>query len=382
MTIIRIIKNEWQSKKLLNRCTVVFSLLALITCCGGAVKIIKDKFTSPTLAKISLVYQSASKSENPNGTRFDPYEIVSEDVLKKASETLGYEIDSEKIWVSLPESGNSNQIATDYMVYCNDKNSTEILQAVIDAWSDVFKTTHTSNSDSTNYETPDESLDYIYLENWLETEASEIQTYAKTKLKADNTWTNDDGIGFQNIYDDITNLIDVDIKNFKTYIIQNGVSKDVDSLKSAIAYKDELLLNKQTNYQAQYDNRLDAINLYDPTLFPTISVPSISSGTYYITTTKTGLDYIYDAASIASTNATDIQKTISEDNQLISNMKKSGTDKTADDTYQTIVEKIKTLSERLQKLDEEYKNEEEEPYFRVVINGETYTPHQSQQPTT
>lgn len=370
--MFNIIKKEWQSKKLLNRLTLVSATLAICVTFAGVVKIAKSKLDKPKQAKISLNYQTASEGQNPNGTRFDPYEIVSDEVLKTASETLGYEIDSSHVWISLPESGSSSSISTDYYLYCDSSNGVEVLKAVLDAWSDKFKSTHTVSQSSLTYDEPSDDTDYIFLENWLENESNDLLSYAKSRVKDNNKWTNDNNEGFQSIYDEIENFINNDIAKYKTYIIDSGITKDADTLKRTIAYKDKLLLNKKNNYDEQYNNRLKAIKLYDPTLFPTISVPSISSGTYYITTTKTGLDYIYDAASVASTNATDIQTTLNDDTQLLANMSDSGTDDTAEEMYTTLVEKLNTLSTKLKTIDDEYESTQKEPYFTLLVDGESY----------
>ena len=368
------IKKEWQSKKLLNRLTLVSASLAICVSCAGVIKIAKSKLDNTKQAKISLNYQTASEGQNPNGTRFDPYEIVSDEVLETASKKLGYEIDSSHVWISLPESGSGSSISTDYYLYCDSSNGVEILKAVLDAWSDKFNSTHTVSQSSLKYDEPVDDTDYIFLENWLANESNDLLSYAKTRLKDNNKWTNDDNEGFQSIYDEIENFINNDVAKYKTYIIDNGVTKDADALKRTIAYKDKLLLNKKSNYDEQYSNRLKAINLYDPTLFPTISVPSVSSGTYYITTTKTGLDYIYDAASTASTNATDIQTTLNDDSQLLANMSESSTDKTADKMYKKLVKKLNKLSNKLKEIDDEYETTQEEPYFSLLVDGVSYEP--------
>ena len=196
-------------------------------------------------------------------------------------------------------------------------------------------------------------------------------------MKEDNIYSYNK-VTFKNIYDSANNIINVDVENFKTYIISNGISKDSISLVNAIAYKDRLLSDKKTNYEAQYENRRNAITLYDMTLFPTISVPSISNGTYYITTTKTGLDYIYDAAANASSNSLATQRMISDDQLLIANMNEEEIDtealKKAESMYEQLQEQITKLGKQLKELDDEYNSTQIEPYYRIQIDGEDYFP--------
>lgn len=373
----KVIQAEWQSKRVFKRANLLLVATASLICIGGAFKIGKEKLIKPTQAKISLAYQSASNGLNPNGTRFNPYLMISDDTIKTAEKQLGYNIDKLKIWVGLPEKSSSDSTATDYYLYYSGKNGEEVLKAVLTAWDEMFASKYTESTKSVMYEAPDGDSDYIYIANWLEEETSQIASYANTRLKKDNTWTSEDGTSYQSIYDETQTILDTDIENLKTYIIQNGISKDPDSLKQTVAYKDRLLSMKKDNYDSQYKNRRDAITLYDPTLFPTISVPSISSGTYYITTTKTGLDYIYDAASVASSNSVDVQRQLSDDKQLVANMSGPMTEdqkETVEAMCDDIEEKIKDLGKKLENTDKEYKETQEEPYYRITVNGSSFVP--------
>ena len=374
--ITRLIKNEWNSKNTLRRLNLGLVALATIVCVSGGVKIISSKILKPSQAKISLTYQSASDGLNPNGTRFNAYEMVSDEVLKKASKSLGYNINKDDIWVGLPQSTDNSSNTTDYYLYYKGKHGSDVLKAVLDAWSDTFEAEHTSNADSAEFKSPEENTDFIYSTKWYENQIQEIASYAKSHLKKENKWKNSDNVNYQTVYDEAQNLIDVDLNNLKTYIIQNGVSMDNSSLKNATEYKDRLLQMKKDNHDAQYNNRREAISLYDPTLFPTISVPSISSGTYYITTTKTGLDYIYDAASVASGNSLDVQKQISEDQLIVSKMGNISSEesiKKAKNMSKSIEKKITKLGKKLKTIDNEYKETQEEPYYRLLVNGQEYT---------
>lgn len=374
--ILKIIKTEWNTKNILVRANLVVACMALLVCLGYAGVTVKGKLDKTVNARISLTYQEAANGLNPNGTRFNPYFIISEEVLKKAEEKLGYEINTSNIWISFPSTTNKTSYTTDFYInYNGDHDGTEVLQAVASSWAQLFEEKYTYNNSSATYNEPSEDTDYIYLVTWLSNEASEISSYAKKRMKENNTW-NDDGTTFRTIYDSAQNLIDVEIENFKTFIVQNGVSKDASALINSMAYKDRLLSDKKQNFEAQYQNRRDAITLYDPTLFPTISVPSISSGTYYITTTKTGLDYIYDAAASASSSSLATQRMIREDELLVANMDVDSSDtanlEVAEQMYEKLKDSIQSLGEKLQDLDEKYNSQQLKPYYRIVVDGEEF----------
>lgn len=371
--IIENIKNEW-NKNILYKINIIFTTLALCVCLCGFALILKNKLIKPESIRVSLTYQNAANGLNPNGTRINHYFAVSEEVLEKAEEELKTEIDRKAIWISYPNTTNKNNYTTDFYINYKGKDGEKVLKAVAKAWAQLFEKKYTYNNESVLYSEPNENDDYMYLISWLTNEVNEISSYAKVRMKENNAFSSE-GVTFRNIYDSCQNLINVDIENYKTFIVQNGISKDTNTLMNSIAYKDRLLSDKKQNYEEQYKNRRNAITLYDPTLFPTISVPSISSGTYYITTTKTGLDYIYDEAGKASSNSLTVQRMLREDNLLISYMDAEKTiddekNKKANEKYLNIKQQIITLSEQLQKLDEIYSTQTNEPYYSIKYKGE------------
>ena len=375
--MINKISNEWKNG-LFSKVTILILAIAILVCFAGGFKIVKDKLSSIMSARISLTYQEAANGLNPNGTRFNPYSMLSDDIVAKAEEELGFTLDREELWLSFPQITNKSNYTTDFYInYKGSGDKRKVLETVVDLWADYYENNCTYSNDSVLFSEPSEDTDFIYLSTWLTNEANEIASYAKTRMKEDNIYFYN-GVTFKNIYDSANNIIEVDVENFKTYIVSNGISKDSVSLVNAITYKDRLLSGKKTNYEAQYKNRRNAITLYDMTLFPTISVPSISNGTYYITTTKTGLDYIYDAAANASSNSLSTQRMISDDQLLITNMSEEETNaetlKEAESMYEKLKEQITKLGKQLKELDDEYNATQIEPYYRIQIDGEDYSP--------
>ena len=371
------IANEWKNG-LFSKATILISILAILVCFVGGAKVIKDKLSSTMSARISLTYQEAANGLNPNDTRFNPYSILSDDIVSKTEEELGIVLDKEELWLSFPQITNKSNYTTDFYInYKGPHDKRMVLETVVNLWAEYYEKNCTYSNNSVLFSEPSENTDFIYLVTWLTNEANEIASYAKTRMKEDNIYSYNE-VTFKNIYDSANNIINVDVENFKTYIVSNGISKDSISLINAITYKDRLLLDKKTNYEAQYENRRNAITLYDMTLFPTISVPSISNGTYYITTTKTGLDYIYDAAANASSNSLATQRMISDDQLLIANMNEEEIDievlKKAEGMYEQLKEQITKLGKQLKELDDEYNSTQIEPYYRIQIDGEDYSP--------
>lgn len=129
--------------------------------------------------------------------------------------------------------------------------------------------------------------------------------------------------------------------------MQNGISKDAGGFARTIAYRNRQLQKKKDQADAQYENRTQAIrDLYDSTLFPTVSIPSVNNNTYYITTTRTGLDDIYDDTAGFLKTSLDLQRTITNNEQTSSHLGASGGSAgVASDMIAEAEQKIRQLAE-------------------------------------
>ena len=349
---------------------------AIIVCAVGGAAYIRAHQEST--AVISLAYQDASRGLYPDGTRIDAYLAASEDVLGAADDALGYEIPRNSIWVRPSYTGKGATYATDYTITYDGAHGDAVLSAVVNAWENAFSAHTGTNRSVIAYEAYPADMDYLDVASWLETETEQIRYAANQRLKENKAWApKSDSMSYADIVSAADNLQTTSIANLRTYIVQNGISKDPETLANTIAYRNRELQKRKALLDAQYHNRLKAIELYDSTLFPTISVPSISNGVYYVTTTRTGLDYIYDAAHDFLNQSLGIQKTITENELLLKSMSAQGTpsaDEIAatDERIGAIEQQIRDLADQLGKTDAEYETDNLDPYYTVVINGKPY----------
>lgn len=346
----------------------------LICAAGGATYIHAHQEST---AVISLAYQNASRGLYPDGTRIDAYLATSEDVLSAAEEALGYEIPRESIWVRPSYTGKGATYATDYTITYDGTHGDEVLSAVVNAWENAFSAHTGTNRSVIAYETYPEDMDYLDVASWLDTETEQIRYAANQRLKENKAWAPSSGMSYADIVSAADTLKMTNIANLRTYIVQNGISKDPKTLANTIAYRNQELQKRKDQADAQYHNRLKAIELYDSTLFPTISVPSISNGTYYVTTTRTGLDYIYDAAQNFLNQSLNIQKTITENGLLLASISDHGAPSAdeiadADARISAIEQQICDLSDKLSRTDAAYEAENYAPYYTVTIDGTAY----------
>lgn len=334
---------------------------------------------------ISLNYEIASKGLNPNNTRYNSYEIKSEEVLKDVIDRLKV---TDRITVSeLSDSieidnvsKKEDYILTDYVVRyernpkIEDINPEIVLSTLFDSYYDYFVRNYTTNNQILAYDEPDkDNCDYLNLIDKMEVEVNQIQNYINDRMK-ENVSLFSDGTSesYQSLMERAENLKSVDLKNLRNEIIENGVTMDLGLMTNVMAYKNELLNIEQKTNMAAYETRMEAIDLYDSTLFPTISVPSVNNNEYYISTTKTGLDYIFEEAKQYLNASLDAQNEISSNTYIINKM--TGDDKNRmDETQldiciQQVEEKIKTLADDTKTTDNAYIEYKTRQYLSFKIN--------------
>lgn len=344
----------------------IFGIALCICAVGGAVY--RHAHQTHT-AVISLTYQNASSGLNPDGTRLDPYLATSDEVLENAEQTLDHSIDRASIWVRPSYAGNGATYATKYTITYQGADGDNVLHAVVSAWEAAFAKHDGTNRSVEECEKAPDDLDYLEIAEWLNKEAEQIRCVANQRLKEDKVWTPESGMSYADIVSAAENIKSVDIANLRTYIVQNGLSKDPDALTATIEYRNRELQKRKDETDAQYKNRTAAIALYDSTLFPTISVPSISNGVYYATTTQTGLDYIYQDAQWFLNSSLAIQKTITDNKALLANSAQTPSTDTLNDLnarISAIEQRIQGLADSCAATDEEYVQSELQPWYTIT----------------
>lgn len=326
-------------------------------------------------AEVSLRYKQAGDGLTPAGTRFDAYEILSSDVLEKAGKKINRTLDPSDFHLAPSYAGNGKTYATDYRIEYHGRDGERVLKAVLSEWKEEFTKEAFPDPVILEYTPPDSDADYLSIEGSLEDEAEEILRYANSRIKEDGTWMPKDGKkSFPDIAGEAENITNVTLADLRTYIVQNGISKDAKGFARTIAYRNRQLKKKKDQADAQYENRTQAIkDLYDSTLFPTVSIPSVNNNTYYITTTRTGLDDIYDDTAGFLKTSLDLQRTITDNEQTSSHLGAgSGSAGAASDMIAKAEQKIRQLAEDAKATDEEYRKKQAD-LVQVKVDGQEIT---------
>ena len=344
-------------KRKLNIAAVLLTLTACLVLTMGKIK--DDQKTEMV---VSLLYENASYGLTPSGTRFDPYEVISEEVLHGAAEKTSLSEDILKGRLSVAYEGAKDRISTDITVKCTgDVNSSKIiLDAVGKSYEEYLERTCCGDAEVFEDKTvEDEELlkKLDRQEMAVNQRATYMQElYAETKQYGEAKTL-------------LRNIADTRLKSLRNLVIQEGLTKDKQYMNEVLTYRNMLLGRERREKMHQYDTRIRAIELYDATLFPTTSIPSIKGGEYYVSTTKTGLDDIYTGAKYILDEAIAVQKEITDNRytqeQLVTETSNSNR-QAAVREEESITENIRGANEMCQAIVQE-ENAKKLPFIKYCI---------------
>ena len=225
-------------------------------------------------ANISFNYSEASLGLSPNKTRFNAYEIVSEEVMQRAIEKVGLQgsISASELAGHVfitPEGtghvgGSDDYISTSYNINLNAdglalKNRTTIslLKSICEAYREFFQENYCDNQDmlKEKLEVTTDCEPYLRL-NELELRAECIMRYLNARLSENKSYVDTENPdsstnNFTTLSKQINNIVDYDIPNVKAYVIEGGIAKDASLLISILEYKnkiDDIAAQKEMAY--------------------------------------------------------------------------------------------------------------------------------------
>ena len=124
--------------------------------------------------------------------------------------------------------------------------------------------------------------------------------------------------GFGELYKHLTQIDNVAIENFKSYVIKNGITKDRDALLNQFEYMKNKNIEINERRSREYEVNKKAIEMYDPHITKVVFIPSLDiDSNFYMGRTKIGVDYLVENANAAKKAADDAQHNIVEYDYLL-----------------------------------------------------------------
>ena len=216
--------------------------------------------------RISLIYDNASKGINPDGSRFSPYDIVSDEILNPVAEEFGMTSDQirEHVWVSYE--GSEDQITTDFLLKCKEYQkdfADTLLLRIGKEYEDYMERKYLwKNTVAELYD--DGGSDML---DTLENLAYESSALAK---QVNGIYENTGR--YAELRQQLEDAEQLQINTLRDIVIEKGEARDPRIIKRILEFRNLLLEKQAAIKNEQRQVRLDAIEIYDATLFPTISL--------------------------------------------------------------------------------------------------------------
>lgn len=352
-------------------------------------------------ANISFNYSEASLGLSPNKTRFNAYEIVSEEVMQRAIEKVGLQgsISASELASHVfitPEGtghvgGSDDYISTSYNINLNAdglelKNRTTIslLKSICEAYREFFQKNYCDNQDmlKEKLEITTDCEPYLRL-NELELRAECIMQYLNARLSENKSYVDTENPdsstnNFTTLSKQINNIVDYDIPNVKAYVIEGGIANDASLLISILEYKnkiDDIAAQKEMAY---YDANKNGISVYEKSMTSVVMIPTTDEmEEYYMSRTKTAMDNMARSADSSLQAATDYQSEIVDTSYVVEKMQTvtddAGRLKEAQDMINKLESGINEISDQLFILDKAYIRYKSQNYVSFTYNNASFT---------
>ena len=317
---------------------LMFTLVFVVCCLYALFQMTNSRYVTITINSASV-----SKGQNPDGSAFDIYEILGDEVLGAASKKLGGKITAAELKHHLSVSDaltaeTNRQLKQSILdgehenthfptVYCltyatvPDKISTDglgnqiraffrgsarsvdrILEAVAESYQEVYAASNLTYDSMFEIDWDSiESMDYYNRAEALRTEAMRILRFLQDKADENPVAeSSSEELTYGDLSNDLRQLICVDIENHQAYIIQNSITKSRKELLRQFRYMEELYKEEKERKTEEYLILDEAVDMYDSTTTKVVFIPALDQDdSFYMNRTKVGLDYLVESADAA-----------------------------------------------------------------------------------
>lgn len=340
-------------------------------------------------ATISFNYSEASNGLNPNKTRFNSYEILSDEVMKSAVELAGLQDSTnakelaKHITVLPVDSGNSsgddNYISTTYSISLNaagldKKNRTalDLLENICNAYKSYFLTNNGDNQEILKIKigTDEQSEPYLRL-NEIKLRANQLEKYISSRMSQNRAFTDSKtGNSFDEYDKRLKNIINYDIPNVSAYIAECGIAKNSEELTEILEYKNKIDGISADKQMAYYTADNNGIAMYEKLMSSIIMIPTLDeTDQYYMSRTKTAMDKMARNADSQLAEATSYKKEIVSTGYVIEKMKENQTTEDELSSAGKMINKLENglddISTELLAFDKSYLEYKQQNYITV-----------------
>lgn len=340
---------------------------------------------------VGFNYKEASQGLNPNSTRFNSYDIISDEVLELALERLGSKVSVRQLRGALSVSplaagstlsAEQYYVSTEYVLTYTGTLKTisldprKTVDAVAEVYRERFQQTYSRNTDVLNVDLSRvDAADYLDKPDLMEEMAYKIQEYMQGCQLDNPTFRASSGENFGDVGTRAGKFRSVTLERLKAYILSNGVSVDPEQYISRLNYDNTIKGISYKKNVAAYEVRLNAIDYYERDLASIVLVPTRDeTGEFYMGRTKIGVDNFAVEAETFMASAAELQKVIETNDYEIAQLEQGGNgDRAAvDQLLEAAKQELKGVEESARQILAEYDEANAENILVITPQGRSF----------
>ena len=338
-------------------------------------------FTSSNTAttEMSLNYEESAYGLNPNSTRLNVYDIASPSVVEKMLSYAGIDpksvdVNSVSDCISINPTNRKDFseeepfITTTYRIKLKRPpeikgvSTKQLLNFLCKAYKDNLYSKYTENRSILSFDIEKyNDGEYMEIADLLDLKAQQIEKYLNLRVKQSKTFTEKESDEtFKSLVQKAEDIRTYDIAKYRAFVIEAGCSNDKARYMRSLSYINRMKNLDYTKEMAAYNVHNDGIKMYNESMISVVMIPSIdeSKRTYYMSKTKTGMDYMASQADDYLENAQTIDKEIQTNDELMEKMgagNNSASDiEKAKGMIDAIRKKFSDLSAQIETVDKAY----------------------------
>ena len=385
------------------KATYSYSLICLIIIAVVAAVYVIAINSNSAYTTVSASFSEIADGHNPDGSPFEIYEVLSDEVLKSACDKLDNKVDPETLKkhisvTGITTDGTFNTIrqkvldGNDTYSYFPSRytitysivsdsiaadgifasiaavfkqlampSKTKILQCVADSYKEYYEGNYVLTSEVFDIDwSKTKSLDYFNRASEINNILNRISRYLGKRYDEDVEFVSKDGVSFGDLKDEAAGIMQNDIESYKSFVIQNGITSDRDKLLKQFRYVLNTNNDQAVRSRGEYAIMLDGISIYDPSITKVVFIPALDSeNVFYMNRTKIGIDYLTEDASKANLAGDEAENNAHYYEYLISQFGNVTNSedwilKAADKRCEEIISKVNDFCERAVAVNDEY----------------------------
>lgn len=387
---LRLLMQEyWELRKKWRLGSLVLAVL-LLNCF-----LVPAKLRYHSSAVITLNYSLASQGLNPNGTRFNQTDILSNQVLQRAIEKGALEgitlQDLKKTLRVQPVvqgdswSEDGYFISTQFVVRYEASRETaeqdgeKLLTLVTQAYKEWFVQEYSANTSALKLDfTQAEQQDYLDCCSFLSKTAEGLGQYMLNMSSEEPAFRSSvNGETFQSVSAQAYEASSTLVESLEAYVLEEGVSKDVDQYISRLNVANDFLYFDAEKASASNENTLEALSMYENDMARIVLVPTYDTNNqFYMSQTRIGVDDFAASADHYAEQKISIHSEMAGNSHIIeqfsSGRRSAGTDAKAEQLIGQIEQELTRIARQAEELVKEYNAQQANQYMTAsVASGES-----------